>query len=195
MKNLLDCINESLLTEAKEDIQRFKITDLKDELEQNNVSKSRIKEIIKYFETVLGEAPYYCISGGNIKGKKSISIEKRYRVGPSITDIHDIEDTRKYFGDDAAKSSEEHNEEVKKFTPEKIQYIKNLEKNIELDIAPFKYGRYSGNDKMYLHAAVGKFEGEYIPVIIQVAHSRGYGWDDILKGYDTTLYVACKNID
>lgn len=194
MKSLVESINESL-NEAKEDVQRFKITDLKRELEDNNVSKSRIKDIIKYFETVLGEAPYYCISGGNEGGKSSVSIAKRYKFGPSITDIHDIEDTRKYFGDDAAKWTEAHNEEIKKFTPEKIQYIQNLEKNIELEIAPFKYGRYSGNDKMYLHAAVGKFEGEYIPIIMQVAKSRGYSWNDMLKGLDTTLYVACKDID
>ena len=50
MKSLVEYINES-----KEDLQRFKIDNLKDELETNRVSSSRISEIIKFFKTVLGE--------------------------------------------------------------------------------------------------------------------------------------------
>ena len=45
MKSLVKYINES-----KEDVQRFKIDNLKDELESNRVSRSRISEIIKFFK-------------------------------------------------------------------------------------------------------------------------------------------------
>ena len=73
MKSLTEFINE-----AKEDIQRFKIDNLKDELESNKVSRSRISEIIKYFRTVLGDGPYYCVSGGNMAGKEMLPIAKRF---------------------------------------------------------------------------------------------------------------------
>ena len=68
-----------------------------------------------------------------------------------------------------------------------------MEKNLELSIKPFQYGRYDRHAKMSLSAAIAKYNGEYIPVIIQSDNSRAYRWDDVLNG--DTLYVACKDID
>lgn len=47
------------------DTIRHKIKNLKEELVDNLVSKSRHSEIIKLFENVLGDGPYYNVSGIN----------------------------------------------------------------------------------------------------------------------------------
>lgn len=71
MINLKDYIKESI-NEAKEDVTRFKIDSIEQELIDNYVSKSRIKEIVKFFQTVLGPGPYYCVSYENKAGKSSL---------------------------------------------------------------------------------------------------------------------------
>ena len=192
MKTLVEYLNES-----KEDVQRFKIDNLKDELESNRVSKSRISEIIKYFKTVLGDGPYYCVSYGNIAGKETLPIVKRagfFRI--SLTELYDLnllKDSAEY--DDMRAEWKKHNEEVKSFTKEKIDRILDMEKNIDLSIRPFQYGKYDRHSRMYLSAAIAKYKGEYIPVIIQKEDTTQISWNDVLKGLDTTLYVACKDID
>jgi hypothetical protein len=70
-KLLKDYINEAI-NEAKEDVTRFKIDSIEQELIDNYVSKSRIKEIVKFFQTVLGPGPYYCVSYENKAGKASL---------------------------------------------------------------------------------------------------------------------------
>ena len=186
MKGLVDFINES-----KEDVQRFKIDNLRDELESNRVSKSRISEILRYFKTVLGDGPYYCVSENNIAGKNTLPIAKRFNWFGSITGLYDLDDISD--DDEYKEAYRKHNEEVKSFTKEKIDDIKRMEKNLELSIKPFQYGRYDRHAKMSLSAAIAKYNGEYIPVIIQSDNSRAYRWDGVLNG--DTLYVACKDID
>ena len=188
MKNLTEFINES-----KEDVQRFKIDNLKDELESNKVSRSRISEIIKYFKTVLGDGPYYCVSNGNMAGKEMLPIAKKFNWFGSITGLYDLDDIPD--DNEYKEAYRKHNEEVKSFSQDKIDYIKRMEKNLELEIKPFQYGRYNRHAKMFLKSAIARYNNEYIPVIIQTEESRGYSWSDMTNGLDTTLYVACKDID
>ena len=49
----------------KELLQHFKIDDLDEELKSNKVSKTRHKEIKKFYNKFLGNGPYYCISPYN----------------------------------------------------------------------------------------------------------------------------------
>lgn len=71
MKDLKDYMLNAI-NEAKEDVTRFKIDSIEQELIDNYVSKSRIKEIVKFFQTVLGPGPYYCVSYENKAGKSSL---------------------------------------------------------------------------------------------------------------------------
>ena len=72
MKSIASFISNKIF-ESKEDVQRFKIDDLDQELETNKVSKTRRKEIKNFFNTILGPGPYYCISTNNIEGKKTVN--------------------------------------------------------------------------------------------------------------------------
>ena len=192
MKSLVEYIDESI-NESKEDVQRFKIDNLKDELESNRVSKSRISEIIKFFKTVLGDGPYYCVSENNIAGKDTLPIVRMYSFSRSITALYDLDNIPDdyEYKDDFRK----HNEEISSLSKEKIARILDMEKNLELEIKPFQYGRYNRHAKMFLKSAIARYNNEYIPVIIQTEESRGYSWSDMTNGLDTTLYVACKDID
>ena len=51
--------------ELKKTITRYRIDDLAEELESNYVSKSRRKDIIKFFRKHLGDGPYYAVCHGN----------------------------------------------------------------------------------------------------------------------------------
>ena len=190
MKSLAEYIDESI-NESKEDVQRFKIDNLKDELESNRVSKSRISEIIKFFKTVLGDGPYYCVSENNIAGKNTLPIVRMFNFSKSITALYDLDN----IPDDYEYKDEfrKHNEEISSLSKEKIARILDMEKNLELEIKPFQYGRYDRHTKMNLNAAIAKYNGEYIPVIRQADDSRAFRRGGLLDGI--TLYVACADID
>ena len=55
--------------EQKQHLTRFLIPDIEQELEINQVSKSRIKEITNFYKKVLGSKQTYCISADNRIGK------------------------------------------------------------------------------------------------------------------------------
>ena len=57
--------------ELKKTITRYRIDDLAEELETNYVSKSRRKDIIKFFHKHLGDGPYYAVCYYN-DGMKAI---------------------------------------------------------------------------------------------------------------------------
>lgn len=58
--------------EQKQHLTRFLIPDIEQELEINQVSKSRIKEITKFYEKVLGSKSTYCVSAHNTIGKSTM---------------------------------------------------------------------------------------------------------------------------
>lgn len=65
--------------EQKQHLTRFLIPDIEQELEINQVSKSRIKEITNFFKEVLGSKSTYCISAHNTIGKsvlKNLSLDE-----------------------------------------------------------------------------------------------------------------------
>lgn len=55
--------------EQKQHLTRFLISDIEQELEINQVSKSRIKEITNFYKKVLGSKSTYCVSAHNKIGK------------------------------------------------------------------------------------------------------------------------------
>ena len=54
-------------------LTRYEISDLLEELQDNQVSRSRIREIIRFFKENLGDGPYYCIDFDRAK-KGGISV-------------------------------------------------------------------------------------------------------------------------
>lgn len=55
--------------EQKQHLTRFLIPDIEQELEINQVSKSRIKEITNFYKKILGSKSTYCVSAHNKIGK------------------------------------------------------------------------------------------------------------------------------
>lgn len=55
--------------EQKQHLTRFLIPDIEQELEINQVSKSRIKEITNFYKKVLGSKSAYCVSAHNTISK------------------------------------------------------------------------------------------------------------------------------
>lgn len=65
--------------EQKQHLTRFLITDIEQELIDNRVSKSRIKEITNFFKKTLKSDRIYCVCGYNKIGQsvfKSTSVEE-----------------------------------------------------------------------------------------------------------------------
>ena len=65
--------------EQKQHLTRFLITDIEQELIDNRVSRSRIKEITNFFKKTLKSDRIYCINGHNKIGKsvfQSASVEE-----------------------------------------------------------------------------------------------------------------------
>jgi len=65
--------------EQKQHLTRFLIPDIEQELEINQVSKSRIKEITNFYKKVLGSKQTYCVSAHNTIGKsvlKNLSFDE-----------------------------------------------------------------------------------------------------------------------
>lgn len=58
-----------MTSEQKQHLTRFLITDIRQELIDNRVSKSRIKEITNFFKKILKSDRIYCICGQNKIGQ------------------------------------------------------------------------------------------------------------------------------
>lgn len=178
------------LLESKEDITRFKIDNLDDELESNQVSKSRRNEIKKFFNTILGGGPYYCISKNNSKGHDSIKFTT-YKGDFGLMVICDEEDEYdKKYNERARK----HNKEVEALSKEIQEKIKSLEENVIGLKLPkdFKFGIGKGKPTS-LKGGICEFEGNYMPCIIQTEkmYMDDMDWPQNL----ITIYLACKDID
>jgi hypothetical protein len=68
-----------MTSEQKQHLTRFLIPDIEQELEINQVSKSRIKEITNFYKKVLGSKQTYCVSAHNSIGKsvmKDLTLEE-----------------------------------------------------------------------------------------------------------------------
>lgn len=193
MKNLQEYINESL-----ESIKRFKIDDLAQELELNNVSKTRRKEIKKFFETILGPAPYYCISHNNEDAKNDLSVTREdysIKLKNIVSNVDEIEDEKwRNAFIEYNKRAKRHNEMVENMTDElksKIEKLQNEVIGVTMSGGRFKFG-YKGVP-VELFGAICEYNNTVMPCIMQIG-SQSDG--RIKSGEQTeTYYLSCKDID
>ncbi len=181
---------KTYLLESKDDIIRFKIDNLDDELEINKVSKSRRNEIKNFFNTILGEGPYYCISRNNIKGQESVKIT----VSKGSFELKELWDENDEWAKLHNEKVIEHNKKIEALSKEMKDKIKSLENSVVgLKLSKdFKFGLGKGKPTS-LTGGICEFEGNYIPCIIQIQdlYANDRNWNQYIR----TIYLSCKDID
>ena len=74
--------------ETADRLKRWKINDLVDELKQNRIARTRIKDIVSFFKEYLGDGPYYVIPSHLVK-EYGIKVRNVYKkeINPETTEF------------------------------------------------------------------------------------------------------------
>ena len=181
---------KTYLLESKDDIIRFKIDNLDNELEINQVSKSRRNEIKNFFNKILGEGPYYCISRNNIKGQESVEITVNKGSFELQALLDGDENWKKFYNEKIIN----HNKKIEALSKEMKDKINSLENSVVgLKLSKdFKFGLGKGKPTS-LTGGICEFEGNYIPCIVQIQdlYANDRNWNQGIR----TIYLSCKDID
>jgi len=185
MKDIVNFINEH-----KEDLKHFRIDDLKQELINNEVSKTRINEIIEYFKTILGEGSYYCISPNNPENKKlNFSCIKGEFTLKNLFNVDDFSD--KEWIQKLNNKIQQHNDEFNGLDKElqnKINKLDNSIVGLKLN-KKFKFGKTGKGCTVELIGGICKFDNNYVPCIMQIQPEAYVTYTNI------TFYFNTKDID
>lgn len=187
-------------------LTKFKINNLKQELEENRVSQTRHKDIINFFTKILGEGEYYCISPNNREGKELIKVEngtrllKKYDTEWLDRAINEIQKSDEYYDKesklqwyfDTKQGYVEHNNKIDNLSQDEKTLIENLQNKLGFTIKRFKFG-YRGVPTE-LTPVIVTIQGKYFMALEQEPEVRtAYEFEhrqDMLS-----YYILAKDID
>lgn len=187
MKSLVEYINE-----ASDMFKRFKISNIRAELEENKVSKSRISEIAKFYEKALGPAPYYCVSPYN-EERKSIQIMNNIEKINYWEIADDDSEEWKNAKANANEKYKKHNDFVDSLTDElknKFNELKKL-RDMKLPKGAFKFGR-RGYDTYILHVIIVYIDGDFVPCVMQDVYNTNKA--SVFNSDNRVFWFAEKDI-